>query len=29
MALNYHDWFPLASNMEGGGFIYLNLEVKL
>jgi hypothetical protein len=29
MALNYHDWYPLAANEEGGGFIYFNLEVKL
>jgi hypothetical protein len=28
MALNYHDWYPLAANEEGGGFIYFNLEVK-
>jgi hypothetical protein len=29
MALNYHDWYPLAANMESGGFIYFNVEVKL
>jgi len=29
MALNYHDWYPWAANMEGGGFIYLDLEVKM
>jgi hypothetical protein len=29
MALNYHDWYPLAANMESGGFIYFNIEVKL
>ncbi len=29
MALNYHDWYPLAANEVGGGFIYFNLEVKL
>lgn len=29
MALNYHDWYPLAANMEGGGFIFLDLEVKM
>jgi len=29
MSLNYHDWYPMAANMEGGGFIYLNLEVKM
>jgi hypothetical protein len=29
MALNYHDWYPWAANAEGGGFIYLDLEVKL
>lgn len=28
MALNYHDWYPLAANMEGGGFIYLDFEIK-
>lgn len=29
MALNYHDWYPWAANVEGGGFIYLDLEVKM
>lgn len=29
MALNYHDWYPWAANMKGGGFIYLDLEVKM
>ncbi|MBW6535280.1 MAG: porin [Mariniphaga sp.] len=29
MALNYHDWYPWAANMEGGGFIFLDLEVKM
>ena len=29
MALNYHDWYPWAANMEGGSFIYLDLEVKM
>ena len=29
MALNYHDWYPWAANAEGGGFIYLDLEVKM
>jgi len=29
MALNYHDWYPRAGNMEGGGFIYFDLEVKM
>jgi hypothetical protein len=29
MALNYHDWYPWAANMAGGGFIYLDLEVKM
>lgn len=29
MALNYHDWYPRAANMEGGGFIFLDLEVKM
>ncbi len=29
MALNYHDWYPWAANMQGGGFIYLDLEVKM
>ena len=28
-ALNYHDWYPFASNIEGGGFIYLDLELKM
>ncbi|MDO8952245.1 MAG: porin [Draconibacterium sp.] len=29
MALNYHDWVPRAGNIEGGGFIYFDLEVKM
>jgi hypothetical protein len=29
MALNYHDWYPWAANAEGGGFIFLDLEVKM
>lgn len=29
MALNYHDWYPLAANRKNRGFIYLNLEVKM
>ncbi|WP_372933608.1 porin [Mariniphaga sediminis] len=29
MALNYHDWYPWAANMEGGGFIFFDLEVKI
>lgn len=29
MALNYHDWYPWAVNVDGGGFIYLDLEVKM
>ena len=29
MALNYHDWYPWAANEEGGGFIFLDLEVKM
>lgn len=29
MALNYHDWHPWAENMEGGGFVYFDLEVKM
>ncbi len=29
MALNYHDWYPLAANMEGGGYVYLDVEIKL
>jgi hypothetical protein len=29
MALNYHDWYPWAANMEGRAFIYLDLEVKM
>lgn len=29
MALNYHDWYPWAANARGGGFIYLDLEVKM
>lgn len=29
MALNYHDWYPRAANMEGGGFIFLDLEVQM
>ncbi len=29
MALNYHDWYPLAANRENRGFIYLDLEVKM
>ncbi|MCA1760052.1 MAG: hypothetical protein LC658_09805, partial [Bacteroidales bacterium] len=29
MALNYHDWYPWAANMQGGGFIFLDLEVKM
>jgi len=29
MALNYHDWYPLAANIENRGFIYFDLEVKL
>jgi hypothetical protein len=29
MALNYHDWYPWAANMAGGGFIFLDLEVKM
>jgi len=28
-ALNYHDWYPWASNIEGGGFIYFDLELKM
>ncbi len=28
-ALNYQDWYPWAANLQGGGFIYLNLEVKM
>jgi hypothetical protein len=29
MALNYHDWYPWAANMQGGGFIFLDFEVKM
>lgn len=29
MALNYHDWYPWAVNMEGRAFIFLDLEVKM
>ena len=29
IALNYHDWYPWAANAEGGGFIFLDLEVKI
>ena len=29
MALNYHDWYPKAANIENRGFIYLDLEVKM
>ncbi|MCG6189659.1 porin [Maribellus maritimus] len=29
MALNYHDWYPRAANMEGQAFIFLDLEVKM
>ncbi len=29
LALNYSDWYPWASNIEGGGFIYFNLELKM
>jgi hypothetical protein len=29
MALNFHDWYPWAANMEGGGFIFIDLEVKM
>ncbi len=29
MALNYHDWYPWAANEEGGGFIFLDVEVKM
>ena len=29
LALNYHDWYPLAVNRENRGFIYLDLEVKM
>ncbi|MEE4286179.1 MAG: porin [Mariniphaga sp.] len=29
MAFNYHDWYPWAANMAGGGFIFLDLEVKM
>jgi len=29
MALNYHDWYPWAANVDGGGFVYFNLEVKM
>jgi hypothetical protein len=29
MALNYHDWYPRAANMDGRAFIYLDLEVKM
>ncbi len=29
MALNYHDWYPWAANMEGRAFIFLDLEVKM
>jgi hypothetical protein len=29
VALNYHDWYPWAANVEGGGFIFLDLEVKM
>ena len=28
-ALNYKDWYPRASNIEGGGFIYFDLELKM
>ena len=28
VALNYHDWYPLAANAEGGGFVYLDLGIK-
>ncbi len=29
MALNYHDWYPSAANIPGGGFIFIDLEVKM
>ncbi len=29
MALNYHDWYPWAANMDGSAFIFLDLEVKM
>lgn len=29
IALDYHDWYPWAANANGGGFIYLDLEVKI
>jgi hypothetical protein len=29
MALNYHDWYSRAGNIEGRGFIYFDLEVKM
>jgi hypothetical protein len=29
MALNYHDWYPWAGNLQGRGFIYFDLEVKM
>jgi hypothetical protein len=29
MALNYHDWYPWAANMDGEAFIFLDLEVKM
>jgi len=28
-ALNYQDWYPLASNRNNSAFVYLNLEIKL
>ncbi len=28
-ALNYHDWYPWAANLQGSGFVYLYLEVKM
>ncbi len=28
-ALNYHDWYPWAANIEGGGFVYIDLELKM
>jgi len=29
LALNYYDWYPWASNRDGEGYIFLNLEVKM
>jgi hypothetical protein len=29
VALNYHDWCPWAANLNGIGYVYLNLEVKM